>query len=140
MNTSRSASAPRSTVLVLASLDFLAGAATLADGSAAPEVRIGSKKFTESVVLGEVLAHLARDAGANVTHRRELGGTRILWNALRQGEIDAYAEYTGTIREEILVGEVSLGRIEDVRRNWPFLRDRRIDAYDGIDRRYLDPE
>ncbi len=43
-----------------------------------------------------------------------------------------------TDREEILVGEVSLLRIDEVRRNWPFLRDRRIDAYAGIDRRYLD--
>jgi N-carbamoylputrescine amidase len=43
-----------------------------------------------------------------------------------------------TDREEILVGEVSLPRIDEVRRNWPFLRDRRIDAYAGIDRRYLD--
>jgi len=43
-----------------------------------------------------------------------------------------------TDREEILVGEVSLARIEEVRRNWPFLRDRRIDAYAGIDRRFLD--
>lgn len=42
--------------------------------------------------------------------------------------------------EEILVGEVDLGRIEDVRRNWPFLRDRRIDAYAGIDCRFLDEE
>jgi N-carbamoylputrescine amidase len=40
--------------------------------------------------------------------------------------------------EEILVGEVDLGRIEDVRRNWPFLRDRRIDAYGGLERRFLD--
>ncbi len=42
-----------------------------------------------------------------------------------------------TDREEILVGEVDLGRIEEVRRGWPFLRDRRIDAYDGIDKRFL---
>jgi N-carbamoylputrescine amidase len=41
-------------------------------------------------------------------------------------------------REEILVGEVDLGRIEEVRRHWPFLRDRRIDAYPGLDRRFLD--
>jgi N-carbamoylputrescine amidase len=45
-----------------------------------------------------------------------------------------------TDREEILVGEVSLPRIEDVRRNWPFLRDRRIDAYAGLERRFLDQE
>jgi N-carbamoylputrescine amidase len=33
---------------------------------------------------------------------------------------------------------VDLGRIEEVRRNWPFLRDRRIDAYGGLERRFLD--
>jgi N-carbamoylputrescine amidase len=43
-----------------------------------------------------------------------------------------------TGREEILVAPVDLGRIEEVRRNWPFLRDRRIDAYAGLERRFLD--
>jgi len=41
-------------------------------------------------------------------------------------------------REAILVGEVDLARIEEVRRGWPFLRDRRIDAYAGIGSRFLD--
>ena len=41
-------------------------------------------------------------------------------------------------REAILVAEVDLGRIEEVRRGWPFLRDRRIDAYSGITSRFLD--
>ena len=41
--------------------------------------------------------------------------------------------------EEILLGEIDLALIEDTRRNWPFLRDRRIDAYAPITRRYLDP-
>jgi len=54
-----------------------------------------------------------------------------------QGQIIAEASETG---EEILIGEVDVGRIETVRRNWPFLRDRRIDAYGGIDRRFLDVE
>lgn len=43
-------------------------------------------------------------------------------------------------REEILLSEVDLDRIEEVRRNWPFLRDRRIDAYAGINRRFIDEE
>ncbi len=43
-------------------------------------------------------------------------------------------------REEILLAEVDLARIEDVRRNWPFLRDRRIDAYAGITNRWLDED
>jgi N-carbamoylputrescine amidase len=41
-------------------------------------------------------------------------------------------------KEEILVADVDLARIEDVRRNWPFLRDRRVDAYGGITSRFLD--
>ncbi|HKF43566.1 MAG TPA: carbon-nitrogen hydrolase [Thermoanaerobaculia bacterium] len=45
-----------------------------------------------------------------------------------------------TDREEILLAEIDPARIEDVRRNWPFLRDRRIDAYSGITRRFLDDE
>ena len=68
-----------------------------------PIVRIGSKSFTESVILGDLLSHLARDAGAQVEHRSELGGTQVLWKALVQGDIDAYIDYTGTIREELLV-------------------------------------
>jgi N-carbamoylputrescine amidase len=49
------------------------------------------------------------------------------------------AEASGD-REEILFGEVDPARIEEVRRNWPFLRDRRIDAYGGITSRLLDDE
>jgi N-carbamoylputrescine amidase len=41
-------------------------------------------------------------------------------------------------KEEILVGEIDIGRIEEVRRGWPFLRDRRIDAYDNIEKRFID--
>ena len=43
-------------------------------------------------------------------------------------------------REEILVAEVDLGRIEKTRRGWPFLRDRRIDAYGDLTKRFLDSE
>jgi N-carbamoylputrescine amidase len=43
-----------------------------------------------------------------------------------------------TDREEVVVGEVDLAHLEDVRRNWPFLRDRRTDAYAGIERRFID--
>jgi N-carbamoylputrescine amidase len=42
-------------------------------------------------------------------------------------------------KEEILIGEIDLALMEDTRRNWPFLRDRRIDAYGSITQRYLDP-
>lgn len=51
-----------------------------------------------------------------------------------QGVIIAQAS---TNKEEILIADIDLNRIEYIRRNWPFLRDRRIDSYDGIIQRYL---
>jgi osmoprotectant transport system permease protein len=79
------------------------------------ELRVGSKKFTESVILGELAVQLLHHEGFRAVHRAELGGTRVLWNALLKGEIDAYPEYTGTVTQEILAGELgaeaSLGAI-----------------------------
>jgi osmoprotectant transport system permease protein len=72
--------------------------------SEAPAVRVGSKKFTESVILGDMVVQLVRSTGARAEHRRELGGTQVLWQALRRGELDVYPEYTGTLRQEILAG------------------------------------
>ncbi|MEA3242552.1 MAG: glycine betaine ABC transporter substrate-binding protein [Pseudomonadota bacterium] len=68
-------------------------------------ITIGSKSFTESVILGDMLSHLAQRAGIEASHQRQLGGTRVLWNALLGGEIDAYPEYTGTLMKETLVKE-----------------------------------
>lgn len=82
--------------------------------SIAQTVRVGSKKFTESVVLGEMLAQLAGSSGAEAVHRRELGGSRILFNAVEAGELDAYAEYTGTLMRELLAGE-AIGSPEGLR-------------------------
>lgn len=72
------------------------------DIAAAAPVRIGSKTFTESVVLGEILRLEAQRQGMDAEHRRALGGTRILWRALSEGEIDIYPEYTGTIVQELV--------------------------------------
>jgi len=75
----------------------------LACGTAgAAPVVVGSKNFTEGVLLGEIATRTGRAAGADVRHRRQLGGTRILWRALQNGSIDAYAEYTGTLADELL--------------------------------------
>jgi len=62
---------------------------------------IGSKAFTESVILGEIATQLTEEAGFNAQHRRQLGGTRVLWSALIRGDIQCYPEYTGTLRTEI---------------------------------------
>src|SRR5438093_3112899 len=70
--------------------------------SASEQVQIGSKKFTESYVLGEIAKRTLTDAGISAEHRQGMGGTIILWEALRSGQIDVYPEYTGTITQEIL--------------------------------------
>ena len=71
---------------------------------AAGPVRVGSKVFTESVILGELATQIGRSAGVDAVHRGQLGGTRVLWDALLGGQIDAYPEYTGTIVQELLPG------------------------------------
>ena len=83
----------------------LALTALLATPTEPVEVVVGSKNFTEGVILGELAAQLAADAGASVQHRRALGGTRIVFNALVAGEVDVYAEYTGTLIHEIFADE-----------------------------------
>lgn len=72
------------------------------------QVTVGSKKFTESYVLGEIARGLLTEAGFGVDHKQGMGATLILWAALKQGSIDVYPEYTGTIGEEILKAGRSL--------------------------------
>ena len=92
----------------LFSLWFLAVSCGFPFQASGQVVTIGSKKFTESVILGEMIGQLLGNEGVKFIHQRDLGGTRILWNSLLSGEIDVYPDYTGTIRHEILSG-VHLG-------------------------------
>ena len=71
---------------------------------AAAPVRVGSKQFTESVVLGEIVQQSLERKGIPAVHLRELGGTRVVFDALAAGQIDVYAEYTGTLAEELARG------------------------------------
>lgn len=75
----------------------------LPDANAGTTVTVGSKAFTESYILAEILARKLESV-PNVTVIRKfgLGGTGIVYEALKKGEIDFYVEYTGTIREAIL--------------------------------------
>ena len=68
-------------------------------------VKVGSKKFTESVILGEMMTLLARDADVSAVHYQELGGTQLVFQALVNGDVDVYPEYTGTITTEIFAGK-----------------------------------
>jgi osmoprotectant transport system permease protein len=74
----------------------IAAGAALARRSAGAIV-VGSKNFTEQVILGELLAQaIERETGLTVERRLNLGGTLICDRALRGGDIDVYVEYTGT--------------------------------------------
>src|SRR3954470_8312622 len=83
-------------------IGLICAAILLAPAASAEPVLIGSKKFTESYVLAEIAKRAIEKTGVAVEHRQGMGGTIILWQALRGNQIGAYPEYTGTIAEEIL--------------------------------------
>jgi osmoprotectant transport system permease protein len=96
---------------------LLALAATLAAAIASGQdgtLKIGSKRFTESYILGEILRETAVRSGTRAEHRPGLGNTGIVFAALQSGAIDVYPEYTGTIAREILKldGAVPLDEID----------------------------
>ena len=91
--------------LVAVAGGLLLGSALLigaASGRNPAAVVIGSKNFTEQVILGELLAQTLEQRGIPVTRRLNLGGTFICDQAIRAGDIDAYVEYTGTALTAIL--------------------------------------
>jgi osmoprotectant transport system permease protein len=86
-------------------LALLSGAAYTRSGE--PAVIVGSKNFTEQVILGELLAQaIEADGGARVVRKLNLGGTFVCDRALRSGDLDLYVEYTGTAVSAVFHQEV----------------------------------
>ena len=81
---------------VVAALAFTAGA------SRQRAVVVGSKNFTEQVILGEIVAAVLEDRGFHVDRRLNLGGTKVCHEAVTSGQLDVYVEYTGTALTDIL--------------------------------------
>ena len=88
--------------IAAASLLVVALAAADIGGGRPDAIVVGSKNFTEQVVLGELLAQTLERRGLTVTRRLNLGGSFICDRAIRSGDIDAYVEYTGTALAAIL--------------------------------------
>ena len=65
-------------------------------------VTVGSKRFTENLILGEIFSQLLEDRGFIVKRKLGLSGTMVAFNALKEKEIDIYPEYTGTIARIII--------------------------------------
>ncbi|HEX3469138.1 MAG TPA: glycine betaine ABC transporter substrate-binding protein [Candidatus Elarobacter sp.] len=83
-------------------LTLLAAAPLVASCGLGSAVKVGSKNFTEELILGELYAQALEHAGLHVTRRLDLGTTDIAMAALRRGEIDLYPEYTGTALLNVL--------------------------------------
>ena len=87
----------------LAALGALLVSASVAGAAPDGVIRVGSKSFTESYILAEVMAQLVEQVGeARVERRVGLGGTGVTYRALESGAIDLYPEYTGTLSRVIL--------------------------------------
>jgi len=80
-------------IIFLVALSFLA---VPMNGFAGGPVNVASKSFTEQVILGKIMVTLLKDRGIPVKDRTSLGGTNVCREALEQGQIDVYMEYTGT--------------------------------------------
>jgi len=68
----------------------------------ADRITVGSKRFTESYILGEIVRQTLQDADIDAQHKQGMGNTGILEQALATGSVDVYPEYTGTIVRELL--------------------------------------
>ena len=86
----------------LAVWTLLAAGLVACRGEGGRPLRVGSKNFTEQVILGEIAAAALEDAGLRVERRLDLGGTFVCHRALVSGELDLYPEYTGTAFTAIL--------------------------------------
>lgn len=91
------------TVLLLWPASSFAQTAAKENGNGSV-LKVGSKLFPESEIIAELVTQLAVVEGQPARHR-PIGSTQIIWGALRQGEIDLYPDYTGTIAKEILQDE-----------------------------------
>jgi osmoprotectant transport system substrate-binding protein/osmoprotectant transport system permease protein len=77
--------------------------------AAAQTITVGSKSFTESYVLAEIMAQLLEHEGFDVDRQLGFAGTRLIFEALSAGEIDVYPEYSGTIEQTILESHAAYG-------------------------------
>src|SRR3954453_7245465 len=81
---------------------FVVAAVLLAACSQKQPIVVGSKNFTESVILGEMVAQKLESAGCTVDRKLNMGGTFVCDSAMTSGALDTYAEYSGTALEAIL--------------------------------------
>lgn len=128
----------RKVVTLLASL-FAVVALSPALAQQGDPVRVGSKQFTESIVLAQLIIEALEDAGYETVDQTPLGGSDVNRAALLSGEIDVYPEYTGTAISNYLVNEgveVPDGLTQRAEEGYEFLREYDLEENDL---RWLEP-
>jgi osmoprotectant transport system substrate-binding protein len=107
-------------------------AATGCNRSPANGVAVGSKDFTEELILGEMYAQILEKQGLQVTRKLNLGGTQVAMQALQRGDIDLYPEYTGTA----LITELKLSPSGDAASIYRTVKSEYMRRYELV---WLDP-
>jgi osmoprotectant transport system substrate-binding protein len=111
-------------VAALASTAALAACA--GSGGSASSIAIGSKDFTEELILGEMYAQILEQNGFTVNRKLDLGGTQVAMEALQRGDIDLYPEYTGTA----LITELKQKPGKDAAANYALVKAAYASRYD----------
>ena len=118
-----------------------AGLATARCGPAGPSATVGSKTYSEQLILGEVLSRLLEAGGVPVTRRFQMQ-TFVLHAALRSGDLDCYVEYTGTayaaiLHETFVAGQTAAAIYERVKRLYRERYDLRLGPPLGFSNDYV---
>lgn len=94
-------------ILALVLMVGLMAGTIIGCGGGGEKITIGSKNFTENIVMGELMAQMIEgNTDYKVERKLNLGGTLVAWEALKKGNLDLYADYTGTGLMAILKKEV----------------------------------
>jgi len=132
----------RRTILKGAALSPLAIALSRYEVGAQDTIRVGSKDFPESIIIGEIYALLLENAGLSVERKLNLGGTVVAQAALLSGDLDLYPEYTGTgllvVLGESLADVPGLGGTPVAGDASPVAVDPSVAVYDYVKQRYKD--
>src|SRR5665213_3762610 len=113
-------------------LSLIAAAPLVVSCRRGDAVKVGSKNFTEELILGALYAQSLEHAGLHVARKLNLGTTDIAMAALKRGEIDLYPEYTGTA----LLTVLHLPPVSDPKRSYQTVKSAYAKQYDLV---WLDP-
>jgi osmoprotectant transport system substrate-binding protein len=116
----------RTALVAVAALASSAALTACGGGSAGPSVAVGSKDFTEELILGEMYAQILEHNGFAVARKLDLGGTQVAMEALQRGDIDLYPEYTGTA----LITELKQKPGKDAAANYAAVKSAYATRYD----------